>query len=137
MPRFFEDAASCFPGNGLRRHVLRKCRPINNLRNLDFRLVSSLVSGRCFFSCAVCPMIGHGDLQYRPGVVERLWRSVKGKEVDLTEYEDLADARRHLGRFLDDVYTTKRIYSALGYVTPAEFEQQWIDMQQYRPQVGS
>ena len=30
--------------------------------------------------------------------------------MDLSEYEDLADARRQLGRFLDDVYNTKKIH---------------------------
>ena len=30
---------------GLTSKSLRKCRPVNNLRHLDFRLVSSLVSG--------------------------------------------------------------------------------------------
>ena len=49
--------------------------------------------------------------------------------VDLSEYEDYCDAMRGLGRFLDDVYNRKRIHSSLGYLTPAEFEQQWIGMQ--------
>jgi putative transposase len=61
------------------------------------------------------------------GYAERLMRTIKEEEVDLTEYEDLPDALRQLGRFLDDVYNTKRIHSSLGYLTPAEFEQQWIE----------
>ena len=62
------------------------------------------------------------------GYAERLMRTIKEEEVDLTEYQDLADARRQLGRFLDDVYNTKRIHSSLGYLTPSEFEQQWVEM---------
>ena len=63
------------------------------------------------------------------GYAERLMRTIKEEEVDLSEYEDLADARRQLGRFLDDVYNTKRIHSSLGYLTPAEFQQQWMNTQ--------
>ena len=63
------------------------------------------------------------------GYAERLMRTIKEEEVDLSEYQDLADARRQLGRFLDDVYNTKRIHSSLGYLTPSEFEQQWMDAQ--------
>ena len=60
------------------------------------------------------------------GYAERLMRTIKEEEVDLTEYEDFADALKQLGRFLDDVYNRKRIHSSLGYLTPSEFEQQWI-----------
>ena len=60
------------------------------------------------------------------GYAERLMRTIKEEEVDLSDYRDFHDARAHIGRFLDDVYTCKRIHSALGYLTPAEFEAQWV-----------
>jgi putative transposase len=59
------------------------------------------------------------------GYAERLMRTIKEEEVDLSEYHDYADASRQLGRFLDAVYNHKRIHSALGYLTPMEFEEQW------------
>lgn len=59
------------------------------------------------------------------GYAERLMRTIKEEEVDLSEYTDFADAHRQIRRFLDDVYNIKRIHSALGYLTPLEFEQQW------------
>ena len=52
-------------------------------------------------------------------------RTLKEEEVDLSEYNDLADAYQQIGRFLEDVYNTKRIHSALGYLTPVEFEAAW------------
>ena len=62
---------------------------------------------------------------WKNGYAERLMRTIKEEEVDLSEYEDYADAMRQLGRFLDEVYLHKRIHSSLGYLTPAEFESQW------------
>ena len=59
------------------------------------------------------------------GFAERLMRTIKEQEVDLSEYQDYADARRQIGRFLEDVYMRKRIHSSLGYLTPLEFEEQW------------
>jgi transposase InsO family protein len=58
------------------------------------------------------------------GYAERLMRTIK-EEVDLSEYQDYADALRQVGRFIEAVYNRKRIHSALGYLTPEEFEQQW------------
>lgn len=66
-------------------------------------------------------MAEHGEPRQN-GYAERLMRTIKEEEVALTEYGDFADAYAQLGRFLDDVYQHKRIHSALGYLTPAEFE---------------
>ena len=59
------------------------------------------------------------------GYAERLIRTIKEEEIALSDYEDFADAFAQIGRFLEDVYLHKRIHSALGYLTPAEFEQGW------------
>lgn len=66
------------------------------------------------------------------GYAERLMRTIKEEEVDLSEYQDFHDAYRSIGCFLDEVYTRKRIHSALGYLTPAEFEADW-QVQQPEP----
>jgi putative transposase len=62
---------------------------------------------------------------WQNGYAERLIRTIKDEEVDLSEYDDYHDALRQLGQFLDDVYMHKRIHSSLGYLTPVEFEAQW------------
>ena len=63
---------------------------------------------------------------WQNGYAERLVRTIKEEEVDLSDYHDYTDAYGQLGRFLDDVYMHKRIHSALGYLTPVEFEAQWL-----------
>lgn len=59
------------------------------------------------------------------GYAERFMRTIKEEEVYLSEYRDFVDARSQIGRFIEDVYMTKRIHSALGYLTPAEFQAAW------------
>jgi putative transposase len=59
------------------------------------------------------------------GYAERLMRTIKEEEVDLSDYQDFADAQKQIGRFIEDVYMTKRIHSSLGYLTPVEFEAAW------------
>ena len=71
------------------------------------------------------------------GYAERLMRTIKEEEVDLSEYDDFDAALRGLGGFLDEVYNRKRIHSSLGYLTPAEFEQQWISTQRSQGSVAT
>jgi len=59
------------------------------------------------------------------GFAERVMRTLKEEEVDLSDYQDYSDAYQQIGHFIDDVYNTKRVHSSLGYLTPAEFENHW------------
>ena len=62
---------------------------------------------------------------WQNGYAERLIRTIKEEEVDLSDYDHYTDAVCQLGRFLNDVYMHKRIHSSLGYLTPVEFEERW------------
>jgi putative transposase len=70
--------------------------------------------------------VGHAE---QNGYAERVIRTIKEEEVYLTEYQDYEDALQQIGHFIDDVYLSKRIHSALGYLTPAEYEAQWRKQQ--------
>jgi transposase InsO family protein len=59
---------------------------------------------------------------WQNGYAERAIRTIKQECIELQEYQDYADARRRIGAFLQDVYNRKRIHSALGYLTPSEYE---------------
>jgi len=52
--------------------------------------------------------------------VERLWRSLKYEEVYLHAYDNAAEARAAIGRYLN-FYNDERPHQALGYQTPAAF----------------
>jgi putative transposase len=60
---------------------------------------------------------------YDNAACESFMKTLKYEEVYRSEYRDLADAYAQIGEFLERVYNQQRLHSALGYVPPAEFEQ--------------
>ena len=64
------------------------------------------------------------------GCAERSMRTIK---LDLSDYQNFAEAKSQIGHFIDAVYNQKRIHSALGYFTPKEFEERWKEERQRRP----
>jgi putative transposase len=63
---------------------------------------------------------------YDNAQAESFIKTLKYEEVYRTEYLDFTDARRGIGRFIESVYNEKRLHSALGYLSPAEFERQQL-----------
>lgn len=66
-------------------------------------------------------MAGKGN-PYENAQAERFFRTLKTEEVYLKHYETYEDARANIGPFIEEVYNTKRLHSALRYVPPSEFE---------------
>ncbi len=62
---------------------------------------------------------------WQNGYAERAIRTIKEEESDLSDHRDCQEVYDRLGQFNDDVHAHKRIDSPLGYLAPAEFEQQW------------
>jgi len=54
---------------------------------------------------------------------ESFFKTLKYEEVYLNEYETFEDAWNNIQAFIEDVYNVKRMHSALGYLSPMEFEQ--------------
>ena len=59
---------------------------------------------------------------YDNAQAESFFKTLKSKEVYLTEYRSMKEVKERLGEFIDQVYHQERLHSALDYVSPVEFE---------------
>lgn len=59
---------------------------------------------------------------YDNAKAERFMRTLKEEQLQGPAYGSIAQARREIGDFLEATYNRQRLHSALGYLTPNEFE---------------
>ncbi|HTR68195.1 MAG TPA: IS3 family transposase [Terriglobales bacterium] len=56
------------------------------------------------------------------GQCESFLKTLKQEEIDARPYHTMEELEQHVGEFIEQIYNRVRLHSALGYVSPEEFE---------------
>jgi len=69
------------------------------------------------------PSMSRAGNPYDNARCESFIKTLKAEEIYTRQYRDRADMELHMSAFLDQYYNYHRLHSALGYRSPASFEQ--------------
>jgi transposase InsO family protein len=57
---------------------------------------------------------------------ERVMRTIKEEVVWLNEFDNLQEAKEKIGKWIDNDYNRLYVHSSLGYMSPEEYEMQFL-----------
>lgn len=70
----------------------------------------------------ILPSMGARRSAYDNAVVESFFATLKREHAPRRRFRDPAEARQSIGAWIDGFYNVRRRHSALGYLSPMEFE---------------
>lgn len=74
--------------------------------------------------------VGRTGICYDNAMAESFFAALKNERVHRTEYPSREHARRDVIRYIELRYNTKRLHSSLGYKTPQEVHDEYLDRSQ-------
>lgn len=72
--------------------------------------------------------VGRTGICYDNAMAESFFAALKNERVHRTQYPTRKHARQDITRYIEFRYNTKRIHSALGYRTPLEVHQEYLNL---------
>jgi len=80
----------------------------------------------CLESIQAVPSMSRAGRPWENGKCESFIKTLKQEEINARTYVSLEELGQHVEEFMAQIYNRQRLHSALGYRSPAEFEQQQI-----------
>ena len=107
-------ACACLPPSQLLLEVLR--------RPLELTQYTSLAFGKRCREAGVVQSMGSVGDAYDNAMCESFFATLECELLDRRSFAAVSEARREVFRFIEGFYNTRRLHSALGYESPANFE---------------
>ncbi len=103
--------------------AIRQRQPIGVIHHSDRgSQYTSLAFGRTCREAGVRPSMGSTGDAYDNAMCESFFATLETELLDVESFRTHAEARRAVFSFIEGFYNPRRIHSALGYLSPVNFE---------------
>jgi len=75
-------------------------------------------------ACGAVLSMSRAGRPWENGRCESFIKTLNHEQLDARQYRTLEELREHIEEFIEQIYNPVRLHSALGYLSPVEFERQ-------------